>query len=235
MTNYFDAKNLHPIMTGSRERLGPGVPSPAPSHGAYSPMLSASPLSPAGSFAHNMTPPLSGASTPLQTSFTPPPPIPFSSTARQGVLRKKTISKGDISEPTLISSTSNIDLVNLPEGASLKNGMDDAPPLPPMNPARRATKRILSLGRKESSDSTASHGTRSKTPEAYSRKTPEPDFSFDLAQMGRVRSDTLSPQKPSSKRSDEEHFVNISPPSAGSPKTAPRSPAPPVTMDGAMF
>jgi hypothetical protein len=41
------------------------------------------------------------------------------------MLRKKTINKFDISEPTLVSSTSNIDTVDLPAGASLKNGMDE--------------------------------------------------------------------------------------------------------------
>jgi hypothetical protein len=53
-------------------------------------------------------------------------------------MRKKSIQKHEISEPTLISTTSVIDTVDLPPEASLRNGMDQlSPPVPPMNPLRR--------------------------------------------------------------------------------------------------
>lgn len=52
--------------------------------------------------------------------------------------RKKSIHKSEISEPTLISTTSVIDTIDLPQGASLRNGMDDVtPPIPSINPMRR--------------------------------------------------------------------------------------------------
>jgi hypothetical protein len=57
---------------------------------------------------------------------------------RQGMLRKKSVAKSDISEPVFLSTTSVIDTVNLPAGASLKNGAEyDAPPVPPINPMRK--------------------------------------------------------------------------------------------------
>jgi hypothetical protein len=55
--------------------------------------------------------------------------------------KKKFIQKSDIGEPVLISTTSVIDTIALPAGASLRNGMDDvqkpAPPLPPLHPMRK--------------------------------------------------------------------------------------------------
>ncbi|EED20500.1 conserved hypothetical protein [Talaromyces stipitatus ATCC 10500] len=52
---------------------------------------------------------------------------------------KRQISKSQISEPTFVSSTSNVPMVSLPPGASLSNGMPNTPPIPPMNPRRRRT------------------------------------------------------------------------------------------------
>jgi hypothetical protein len=49
---------------------------------------------------------------------------------------KRMVDKAKISEPTLLSCTSNVPTVNLPPGVSLAKGMA-TPPLPPMNPRRR--------------------------------------------------------------------------------------------------
>lgn len=54
-------------------------------------------------------------------------------------LPKRQVSKSQISEPTFVSSTSNVPMVSLPPGASLSNGMPNTPPIPPMNPRRRRT------------------------------------------------------------------------------------------------
>uniref|UniRef100_A0A093VDV4 Microtubule-actin cross-linking factor 1 n=1 Tax=Talaromyces marneffei PM1 TaxID=1077442 RepID=A0A093VDV4_TALMA len=54
-------------------------------------------------------------------------------------LPKRQVSKSQISEPTFVSSTSNVPMVPLPPGASLSNGMPNTPPIPPMNPRRRRT------------------------------------------------------------------------------------------------
>ena len=62
--------------------------------------------------------------------------------------RKGSISKYDISEPTFVSSTSAVTTVDLPPGASLKNGMEPPPPIPPFNPRRKRTRTLLDkLGR----------------------------------------------------------------------------------------
>lgn len=232
MTSYFDTHSLQPLYTGSRDRYHANMSTPALPTGHFSPLTSPMPRSPASAYASNMTPPLSGASTPLQSAFSAPTQTAPPSNGRAGgPLRKKTISKGDISEPTLISSTSNIDLVDLPEGASLRNGMDEPPPVPPLNPARRATKRILNLGRKESQDHSASIGSRAKTPDAFSRKSPELEMP---SAMPRKRSATVSPQKtglPSSSSRPGYSPTNGSP---DRPVERP-SPVPPINMDGAMF
>lgn len=155
--NHFESKHLQPIHTGNGPANGvpprlspggaspkppqfsPGLPvSPRPSPGNPSPSLNtfrpqASPVPP---FSANNTPPVSNPGTPVAPAFNPnaaPPPM-----AKVGTLRKKSIAKSDISEPVFISTTSVIDTVNLPPGASLKNGMEPAPPpLPPINPMRR--------------------------------------------------------------------------------------------------
>ena len=240
MTNYFDTKNPHPVQTGSREHLAPAGPPPlliSPS--MPSPALSSGRPSPLPSpFAQNMTPPLSGASTPLSSTFSAPSQIPPSSARTAGPLRKKTISKGTISEPMLISSTSNFDTIDLPEGASLKNGMDEPPPLPPINPRRRAAKQLFGLARKDSEESTGSFGSRSRTPDLFMRKSPEPDLTLDVHPALRGGPDTRSPRMPATKQSFDQSpavrqhgFAS----NAGSPEKASQAPARPVAMEGGMF
>ena len=247
MSNYFDQKSLHPIQTNAKDRLTPGAPSPAAtlSPNVYSPAASVpgrpSPTIPA--YASNMTPPLSGANTPLSGTFTPPPQMPSqippqlppSSGRPNGVLRKKTISKGDISEPTLISSTSNIDTIDLPEGASLKNGMDEPPPLPPINPRRRAGKGLFGLGgRKDSEESMPYYGSRSKTPDMLSsRPYTDPDVALEPPRGHRSVSQTRSPRMP--KQSFDQMRSFTMPLTTGSPERGARSPAPPVAVEGGMF
>lgn len=243
MTNYFDPKSLHPIQTGPKDRLSPGAPSPGAnlSPNVYSPAASVSGRpspSPTMPFAQNMTPPLSGANTPLSATFTPPPQIPPSSGRPNGVLRKKTISKGDISEPTLVSSTSNIDTVDLPEGASLKNGMDEPPPLPPINPRRRAGKGLFGLGRKESEDSVTSYNSRSKTPDMLgTRAFTDPELPLEAPLAPRSASQSRSTSSPRVKQSFDQHRAQTMPPQTGSPERVERSsPAPPVSaVEGGMF
>jgi hypothetical protein len=139
-SSYFESKHLAPIHTikgavdGPSSRLSPGLPtSPRPSPGASSPNVNGFRSSP---YSATNTPPVSGTSTPVVTSF--------NATAGAGAiipstntLRKKSIAKANISEPIFLSTTSVIDTVNLPAGASLRNGMEAAPPVPPINPMRR--------------------------------------------------------------------------------------------------
>ncbi|KAL8900581.1 MAG: hypothetical protein Q9207_005628, partial [Kuettlingeria erythrocarpa] len=83
---------------------------------------------------------------------------PKSSTGAYGIpkhyryTRKDSVNKHDISEPIFKSCTSSVDVVDLPPGASLKNGMDPPPPIPPLNPRRKRTQTLLqALGRLENS------------------------------------------------------------------------------------
>lgn len=111
-----DTQNLHAPQTGDIGNIG------------FSPRPS--PVTP---FSVNSTP----SPTPTGPGTNAP-----SGQAQQGrtLARKKTVNKADISEPTLVSSTSNIDTVDLPTGASLKNCLEPAPPVPAINPRRRQTR-----------------------------------------------------------------------------------------------
>ncbi|KAJ4382019.1 hypothetical protein N0V86_002345 [Didymella sp. IMI 355093] len=168
--SYFESKHLHPIQTNTshpplpvpsgipQSKYSPGLPiSPRPSPGgynspsmnAYQPQASPVPPSPA-----NHTPPASNPTTPNAAAFNSGAVQPF---VRQGMLRKKSIAKSEISEPVFLSTTSVIDTVNLPAGASLQNGSEPfvPPPVPPINPMRRR----FGFGRSDSdkSDGPTSH------------------------------------------------------------------------------
>ncbi|KAF2837715.1 hypothetical protein M501DRAFT_1017498 [Patellaria atrata CBS 101060] len=147
-SGYFDQRTLLPIQTShsntSLPRLSPGmlspnpgvspIPSPRPSPGPFSPSLRSG--IGAGPYSANSTPPISASTTPVAPAFDRTGTMPQMS--RIPTHRKKSVNKHDISEPTLISKTSTVDLVSLPPGASLANGANGPPPpLPPLNPRRR--------------------------------------------------------------------------------------------------
>lgn len=245
MSNYFDQKNtqppIHPALQKDRVQGEGQSPIVLPSS-TFAPVSNGARPSQNSPFVQNMTPPLSGSNTP---TFTPPPmqspplqPSQVVPPTRNGPLRKKNVSKADISEPTLVSYTSNIDTVDLPEGASLKNGMDEVapPPVPPINPRRKAAHRMFSLGRKDADDSPPSTATRSKTPDPWTSRSPEPDYPFDVARANRQRSNSRSPGPQQGFASPPLREYTF-PPANGSPERAQRSPAPPhpVTMEGGMF
>ncbi|KAF1987164.1 hypothetical protein K402DRAFT_52400 [Aulographum hederae CBS 113979] len=143
-----------PSSAMSRQPAGlpsPGV-SPRPSPGPYSPGFKSSLGSTSTSYSANTTPPISNSSTPVHPYF--PHHVPMRTLSGAVITsRKKSINKADISEPKLISKTSHVDLVDLPAGASLQNGMneEDVPPVPPINPKRRR----FGFGRAESSEGTS--------------------------------------------------------------------------------
>ncbi|KLJ12630.1 hypothetical protein EMPG_12346 [Blastomyces silverae] len=96
--------------------------------------------SPVTPYSANATPPINEASPnhPSTSATTFVPPMNISSSQRNqglGGAHKRVIDKSKISEPTFLSSTSNVPTVGLPPGASLTNG--STPPIPPMNPRRR--------------------------------------------------------------------------------------------------
>lgn len=179
LSNYFDAKTAQAAM--HRGPISPSTPSMPLGYNPVRP----SPVN--MSMAAAATPPLSGATTPILgagvggissgvgvPAYMPPVVV----RSRSNTLRKKTISKADISEPTLITATSNIDTVELAD-ASLRTGAGapvhaegaSAPPIPPINPKRRGTRTKLFAGiGGRSSDGEvfdpAGGSSRSKTPDA---------------------------------------------------------------------
>ncbi|KAF2133550.1 hypothetical protein P153DRAFT_158998 [Dothidotthia symphoricarpi CBS 119687] len=138
VASQLNPKHLQPIQTksgASPSKYSPISPRPSPG-GSDSPYMSGyhSQTSPMPPFSAGPTPPASNPATPNVAAFNASNMQPI----RQNVLRKKSIAKSDISEPVFLSTTSVIDLVNLPPGASLKNGAEaDTPPVPPINPMRK--------------------------------------------------------------------------------------------------
>ena len=166
--NYFDQKSLHSLqvghspMLGSSPRLSPaansptpglspglssGLPlSPRPSPGPVSPGVNSFRPSPSPTpFSANSTPPISASTTPVASSFGSNGTMPSSRVVSH---RKKSIQKSDISEPVFISATSVMDTVDLPAVTSLRNGLEQPPPVPPLNPMRRR----FGFGRSETHD-----------------------------------------------------------------------------------
>ncbi|KAH0291934.1 hypothetical protein M436DRAFT_84476 [Aureobasidium namibiae CBS 147.97] len=133
-------------------------------HPSARPPMGPSPSQSPGSFNSIMSPPLGTASSGSRTPFSKQAPAVMPSIPlgkpRGETLRKKTINKFDISEPTLVSSTSNIDTVDLPPGASLKNGMDEVYAVEQAAVVSRRRK-LFGFGREGSSD-------REKTPDSVS-------------------------------------------------------------------
>jgi hypothetical protein len=130
-------------------------------HPSARPFMSPTPSQSPASFNSIMSPPLGTASVArapyAKQAPAVMPSIPLGK-PRGETLRKKTINKFDISEPTLVSSTSNIDTVDLPPGASLKNGMDEIYAIEQAAVVSRRRK-LFGFGREGSSD-------REKTPDS---------------------------------------------------------------------
>ncbi|EXJ90310.1 hypothetical protein A1O1_03409 [Capronia coronata CBS 617.96] len=119
--------------------INPPRPSPRPPF----------PHSPMSPFGHpGLSPGFSGPASAVQSALPspigplPPPPSTGRSTPVEGRptgagARKKSVTKGMISEPTFISSTSSVPLVGLPRGP--RPTQIATPPIPAMNPRRRGT------------------------------------------------------------------------------------------------
>jgi len=143
-TGYFEPRVAPPgtpfMINPSSSRAAP-KPYPYAASSASTPNESRPSLSSASS--HTMHPP---PKSPTRHAFN-----------RPSNYRKRSINKHDISEPTFVSCTSSVDTVNLPEGASLSNGMDspssepnNAPPIPVRDSRRKRTQTLLqALGRIE--------------------------------------------------------------------------------------
>jgi hypothetical protein len=144
-SDYFDGRSQTPTM-GVTPQLGNG---PVPAMGAPRPSprppFPNSPMSPFpvhGSMSPALPVPTSTIppAMPSPTGPLPQPPSSGRFTPAEGRstpigTRKKSVTKGMISEPTFISSTSSVPLVGLPN--SPRPGQIASPPLPMMNPRRR--------------------------------------------------------------------------------------------------
>jgi hypothetical protein len=141
-------------MSNGRQRsnsrqAGPGYFDNPPSMQSYNEPISATELPPPlpiQAYSANSTPPLSSpalsnASTPTLPSY----PMshnsglpPFGHRSASGLAgRKKSVTKNMISDPTLVSTTSNIPAVSLPAPPDFRPHELASPPLPVMNPRRR--------------------------------------------------------------------------------------------------
>lgn len=139
---FIDSRAPTPTMVGTPQ-LGSGpVPMSAP-RPSPRPPFPVSPLSPFAPHAA-LSPGLSGPPSAIQSALPSPtgplpaPPANGRSTpieARSAGNRKKSVTKGMISEPTFISSTSSIPLIGLPSGP--RPSQIASPPIPAMNPRRR--------------------------------------------------------------------------------------------------
>lgn len=141
-SGYFDSRSGTPTM-GNTPTLGSGpmptgVPRPSPR-----PPFPHSPMSPfQPGLSPGFTGPQSAALSALPSPVVQlhPPPTGRTTPGLENrpttiSARKKSVTKGMISEPTFISSTSSVPLVGLP--ISPRPGQIATPPVPAMNPRRR--------------------------------------------------------------------------------------------------
>ena len=199
-----------------------------------------------------IAPPYSANATPPLYEITPDPTSPpaptFAAAASHVVpqrapghsgLAKRPVNKTLISEPTLVSSTSNVPTIGLPAGASLNNGMQ-TPPVPPMNPRRRrqtTTQTILGAFKGDKHDSQAS--STEHTPSGSGRGTPDERSAFDEFErrpLSRSRLRKISSEGGSLNAKARQEILTAGPPPP-LPYPPPQHPPPgiPANMDGGMF
>ncbi|KAJ5402498.1 uncharacterized protein N7487_008394 [Penicillium crustosum] len=146
-----------------------------------------------------------------------------------GSLLKRPVNKKQISEPTFVSSTSNVPLVGLPPGSGLPSP-GSAPPVPPMNPRRRrgtATQTILGAFKSDKSDKADLSRVASPVPSAVDEHSVFPDEEKRPRSRNRLR-----------KTSSEGVNLNARARQAsvtGTPPAVPEHPPPAIPVDGGMF
>ena len=152
---------------------------------------------------------------------------------RSGQPRKQSVNKHDISDPIFQFGTSTVDTVNLPPGASLRNGMDSppspigAPPIPARDSRRKRTQTLLqALGRLEKSE--PSPVLPSPTHDQYGSEDPYEErstFSDDEpVQKPRYRQRKGSSEKDINSKARQQAIQNTSNAVATSPLSPPGKP-----------
>jgi hypothetical protein len=196
-------------------------------------IIGASPRAPPATPAYstNTTPPLTEmppdiSSTSLVSTASNPQShaIPERGTG-SGSLLKRTVNKKQISEPTFVSSTSNVPLIGLPPG-SAQSSPSTAPPLPPMNPRRRrgtATQTILNAFKSDKSESRVSSPAFS-TNEEHSIFPDEEKRPQSRNRLHKTSSDGGNLHA----RARQESMT-------GTPPAIPQYPPPSIPVEGGMF
>ncbi|PLN81391.1 hypothetical protein BDW42DRAFT_200864 [Aspergillus taichungensis] len=155
----------------------PNIPDRAPPLAGAAVIGAPSRPPPLAPYSANATPPLYElAPEPTPSSASTSSTAGSSRSRSQAGLQKRTINKMQISEPTFVSSTSNVPTRGLPPGASLTNGAPGTPPIPPMNPRRRrqtTTQTLLGALKGERHDSQYSASTASSHGEEQSNFSDE--------------------------------------------------------------
>ncbi|KXG54094.1 uncharacterized protein PGRI_072380 [Penicillium griseofulvum] len=143
-----------------------------------------------------------------------------------GSLLKRPVNKKQISEPTFVSSTSDVPLVGLPPGSALPSS-SGAPPVPPMNPRRRrgtATQTILGAFKSDKNDLSR---VASPVP------SPAEEQSGFLDDEKRPRS--RNRLRKTSSENGNLHGRSRQGSMHGSPPAVPQYPPPAIPVDGGMF
>ncbi|KAJ5502405.1 hypothetical protein N7463_005279 [Penicillium fimorum] len=194
-------------------------------------IIGASPRAPpaAPGYSANATPPLNEM--PEYSSSTSLASASSSSQIPQrglghGSLLKRPVNKKQISEPTFVSSTSDVPLVGLPPGSALPSP-SSAPPVPPMNPRRRrgtATQTILDAFKSDKNDFSR---VPSPAPSAAEKQSGFPDEEKRPRSRNRLRK-TSSEGGNLNGRARQQSMP-------GSPPAVPQYPPPAIPVDGGMF
>ncbi|TVY65693.1 hypothetical protein LSUE1_G010262 [Lachnellula suecica] len=212
--SYFEPQKLQPGQANDTMDLGLSPrPSPTAPFSVYSTPAQPSPAA-------------SQATTPTMQGFQSQGRIPGS--------RKRSVNKHDISEPRFVSSTSRITTVNLPPEASLQNGMEGAPPIPPVNPMRRQTRVMFGLRSKKDDGSEVQPmpAATQSTEEMSTFSADEGDSKPKVRQKLRKSS---SEGGNLNARARKEVFAQPSPAMPSGAFPAARGGSPPRRVEGGMF
>lgn len=186
----------------------------------------APPAAPA--YCANATPPLNEM--PASGSSASPMSIANNSTTQlgsgSGSLLKRPVNKKQISEPTFVSSTSDVPIVELLPG-STQTSPKNAPPVPPMNPRRRrgtTTQTIMSAFKSDRPQSRAA----SPAPDRSS-SSEEERHSLSRSRLRKVASDGSNLHA----RARQDYMSGIAPAMPHYPP--PQYPPPSLPVNGSMF
>ena len=143
---------------------GGGPPRPSPR-----PPVPASPMSPFQEPGTGPSPPFANPNSTMQSPVLSSSNMVNNGSGRVGRDRKKSVTRGMISEPKFVSSTSSIPLVDLPQGApSPRPNPIASPPVPAMNPRRRGNANDVGFsGYSHSAQPSPSLPMMSPPPSAY--------------------------------------------------------------------